>query len=105
MPSLDTFRHCPVVAEFCSPCGFVSVCRLAPHPKKFPAVSAFLQRFNMARVLNQPMWGTDWQDVSFPEWVMLTVATQVVVALDHEEASRLKREARSHGRRNYNKPH
>jgi hypothetical protein len=81
---------------FCAGCKVVASCEIAPYPKHFPEVARFLSRFNFARGMQQPVWGTRWQDIPVKEWLMIMTAIATSNEMDRKRAEDM---AKRFGRR------
>lgn len=64
--------------HFCVGCRRSSFCSIHPYPKIWPEVSRFLTRFNVARQMNQSLYGDDWRETPMREWLMMQVALATV---------------------------
>ena len=90
-PPESTCRTCPVHTVFCAGCHQVESCRIAVYPKYFPETARFLARFNFARGMQQPVWGTRWQDIPVKEWLMILTAIGISNEMDRKRQEHLAR--------------
>lgn len=93
-PPESVCRACPVHHVFCAGCSLVATCRVAVYPKYFPEVSRFLARFNFARGMQQPVWGTRWQDIPVKEWLMILTAMGTGNEMERKRQDNLARKMR-----------
>jgi len=74
---------------FCTGCRRQDDCLVHLYPKTRPDVSRFLQRFNLAKQLNQQLWGSDYRTFPIKEWRLLQVAMQTINECDAERIKRI----------------
>ena len=88
-PSLEACRACILPLFFCNGCLRYPICEIHPYPKTWPSVSRFLQKFNLADALHQPVWADRWENIPYKEWQMIQVAQRTLINSRRKERPKI----------------